>query len=301
MFSQCSLFGKDDHMQIRRIHFVIVTLLLTVLFGGKLQAQISHPLDLAYSQLRGTWEYHTYDDKWTLQFDCDHKLLFDREPHDYTLTDSTIRIQDDQETTDYPYTLTASGLVLTLPDGSERKYKRTDPGSSEQLVSGKFYGPGAASANRPSIAFDGDHSFVAYVPSSGKTVEKHGVYRVEGEVIVLSLNDQLSYEAGVRLRDEDSAAVGIMIQGTQFQIDRPVAANQPEQHQSSPVTITNVAGSSQPAPQPEIVPDYSAGPAPAITSLPSASTAATAAPKAAPAPKPQSRQAGNSRGKPDHE
>ena len=298
-------------MRLRLIETSLRLLLLIVLIGARTEAQESHALDWSLSQLRGSWEFRTFRDKWTLVFECDHKMLLDREPVDYSLIPGAIRVQDGSDSTDYPYTLSDQGLTLTLPDGSERTYRITEPGEAERLVHGTLYASANASSSRENISFDGDHLFVlqtlqpgtidqsqstgASVDHREALIEKKGVYRVEADVVVLAFDDSTSIEAKVHFRDEDGSITSVTIDDRLFTAEEPAAA---------PLSLPPVQlpMASAPPIRPDIVPIYvpEAPPAYSISTAPPAvPTAPAGSDKKSAKPAEKHRDFGTTRGKGD--
>lgn len=209
-------------MRYRNLKFLAMALLTTAVFGLKTDAQDAFSPELALTLLRGTWEAHTFYDKWTLVFDCDHNMFFDREPVPYTLLPGVIRIQKTSGESDYPYKLDGNSLTLTLKNGSERTYRRTDPGEAEQTAHGIFYLSGNVQSTNASISFDGDHSFVINDPSAANGAKNYGgLYRVEGDVVVMIFDDSTSYDAKIRLHDEDGSIASITYDDQLFETEAP--------------------------------------------------------------------------------
>jgi hypothetical protein len=223
-----------------------LSLLLLILTATlKVNAQDAFLQDRTLSQLRGVWEYRTYRDKWTLVFESDHSMLLDREPADYTLVPGAIRVHDRNGSIDYPYNLDGNDLSLTLADGSNRTYRKTDAGEGEQTVHGTYFSLAISSVSRESFYFDGDHSFAFVYSSSGDSSqnpanedhgdrqrsvsETGGVYRVEGEKLILAFDDATISELRISGRDDDNSVADILFQDQVFETDRPVAPAAPEQ------------------------------------------------------------------------
>jgi hypothetical protein len=76
--------------------------------------------------------------------------------------------------------------------------------------------------------------------------EVKGVYRVEGETLVLAFDDSTTFESQIRSRDDDSSVADIVFQNRIFETDRPVA--------SAPQQQIPIA--SQPPISTDIVPSY---------------------------------------------
>ncbi len=209
-------------MRYRYLKFLGLVLLTTAFFGARADAQDAFSPELTLTMLRGTWEAHTFYDKWTLVFDCDHNMFFDREPVPYTLLPGVIRIKKSSGESDYPYKLDGNSLTLTLKNGSERTYRRTDPGEAEQTAHGIFYLSGKVQSTNASISFDGDHSFVINDPSaSNGAMNYNGLYRVEGDVVVMIFDDSTSYDAKIGLHDEDGSIASITYDGQLFETAAP--------------------------------------------------------------------------------
>jgi len=209
-------------MRYRYLKFLAMALLTTAIFGVRTDAQDAFSPELTLTMLRGTWEAHTFYDKWTLVFDCDHNMFFDREPVPYTLLPGVIRIRKTTGDVDYPYGLDGNSLTMTLKNGSERTYQRTDPGEAEQTAHGIFYLSGNVQSTNASISFDGDHSFVISDPSAANGVKSiSGLYRVEGDVVVMIFDDSTSYDAKIRLHDEDGSIASITYDDQLFETEAP--------------------------------------------------------------------------------
>ena len=220
-------------MSYRNLKFLAMALLAMAMNGAKTNAQDAFSPELTLTLLRGTWEAHTFYDKWTLVFDCDHNMIFDREPVPYTLLPGAIRVRDTKGESNYPYKLDGTRLTLTLKNGSERTYRKTDPGDAEQTAHGIFYLSGNAQSASANISFDGDHSFVISNSSAANAAKNTGgIYRVEGDVVVMIFDDSTSYDAKIRFHDEDGSIAGILYSDQLFETEMPAPA------QSSPVSAS---------------------------------------------------------------
>jgi hypothetical protein len=214
-------------------------LMMTLVAGTFSAAQDSSSPDRTLSQLRGNWEAHTFRDKWTLFFENDRSINFDRNPAGYSLRPGTIRIQDGDGETDYPYTLTGDELTLKLPDGSERTYRKSDPGESERLVHGTFFESSDGTPLADRITFDGLNSFELQstvretsgqaqgVPGDGNspnriTVER-GLYRVEGNAVILAFDDGTIDQTLIRSREDDGSVASVAFGDRLFALDEPLA------------------------------------------------------------------------------
>jgi len=89
------------------INITLFFTLFTFCSAGK-TAQVPHSSDWTLSMLRGLWEYHTFEDKWTLIFQSDHNLIINNNYAQYMLLDESIRVISGNDSTDYQFTLEAA-------------------------------------------------------------------------------------------------------------------------------------------------------------------------------------------------
>lgn len=194
-----------------------------------------------------------------LEFDCDHKMVFDRQPADYTLTPDTLRVQDNDGSTAYHYQLAGDKLTLVLPDGSERTYHKSGSGNAEESLNATYYATGDSASSITSISFDGDHTVVLYGTSAGQAASIKGIYRVEVDVAVLTFGDTVSYEAQIQSRKNDGTVQSLMFDNQLYQTEEPVASTPPAVSPS--VQVIDVYREPRYDPPPtDIVPNYSAPP-----------------------------------------
>ncbi len=241
----------------------ILPLLIGVAFPGTLHPQDLQWLDGTLTRLRGTWDYHTYDEKWTLEFDCDHKMVIDRQPADYSLTPDTLRIQGNDGSAAYPYRLAGDKLTLVLPDGSERTYHKSGSGSAEESLNGNYFAAGDSASSIESMSFDGDQTVVLYGMVSGQPASMKGIYRVEVDMAVLTFGDTASYEAPIQSRKDNGTVRGLTFDNQLFQLDEPAPQVQPAASTPSPIIETYHPRPRTYDPPPTgigFVPDYSAPP-----------------------------------------
>jgi hypothetical protein len=230
--------------------YVINITLFLALLGfcstGKAATQAAHSSDWTLSMLRGSWEYHTFEDKWTLVFESDHNLVIDKNVARYTLLGESIRVISGNDTTDYQYALDGSKLTLRMPDGSERTYKKAGDGNAEQAVAGVLYATIDSTGRKARISFDGSHTF-SLADEIGDGI---GMYRVEGSTIILALNDTTTYTTQIRSWNADGSLDELSFDGRLYASEKPVAAAVPVQ-----TTIVYV-----PYPDPDPLPGPPPGP-----------------------------------------
>jgi hypothetical protein len=207
------------------INITLFVALLGFCSAGKAENQTPHSSDWTLSMLRGSWEFHTFEDKWTLDFQSDHNLVIDQNDANYTLLPGTIRVKNENDSTDYPYMLNGSELTLQLPDGSERTYKKSGEGSAEQAVKGLLYATIDSTGRKARLSFDGNHTFAL----TDEIGEDAGIYRVEGSAIYLSLNDTTTYTTQIRSWNSDGSLDEIAFDGRLYASEKPVIESEPVQ------------------------------------------------------------------------
>ena len=209
---------------------ILAAFLIFPLFTTSASAQDSTLMNWDLSRLRGNWQFHTFDDKWTLNFESDHNLVFDRDDAQYVWTPGALRIRVDKDEEVYPYKITNDELALTLPDGSTRTYKKTDAGDAEQSVHARFTTLPDSSKFAWQVTFDGKGVFALH-DSIGND---RGLYRVEGNMVILTFEDNSVDEAQVRFRDEDNKVSGILLDDRLYESKQHITSNQ--QQSSSPTS-----------------------------------------------------------------
>jgi hypothetical protein len=229
------------------INITLFLALLGFCSAGKAGNQTPHSTDWTLSMLRGSWEYHTFDEKWTLDFESDHNLVIDRNDAQYTLLPGTIRVKTENDSTEYTYTLNGSELTLQLPDGSERTYKKSGDGSAEQTVTGVLYAAIDSTGRKARLSFDGNHTFAL----ADEIGEDAGIYRVEGSAIYLTLNDSTTYTTQIRSWNSDGSLDEIAFDGRLYASEKPVVETEPVQ-----TTIVYLPSPEPPMPPPQPEPPY---------------------------------------------
>jgi hypothetical protein len=171
-------------------------------------------MDSLMAVLRGSWEYHTYYDRWTMDFITDRQLLVDHKPGTYSIKPGALRVNVEGKQTDYQFNLQDDRLTLADPDGRTVDYNHRDAGEVEQTVDGKFYTQ-IDSLSRASITFQDGKNFTLGSMKSidndiSQTISSEGIYRVEGDLLYLVFNDGNIDTAEIRYRDPDESANGII-------------------------------------------------------------------------------------------
>jgi hypothetical protein len=226
-------------------YVINITLFLALLgfcSAGNAAAPVSHSSDWTLSMLRGSWEYHTFDDKWTLDFQSDHNLVFDRNDAGYSLLPGSLRIMNESDTTDYPYALNGNKLTLQLPGGSERTYNKKSNGAVEQMVSGNLYATIDSTGRKAHLFFDGSRAFSL----ADEIGEGTGLYRVEGSTIFLALNDTTTYSTQIRSWNSDGSLGELVFEDRLYASERPVVEAEPVR----PIVVY-VPGPEPPMPPPD--------------------------------------------------
>ncbi|HUL42750.1 MAG TPA: hypothetical protein VLY03_00170 [Bacteroidota bacterium] len=208
------------------VRFLALCAFCLLCISGTSYAQDSTLIDRNLALLRGSWQYHTFEDKWTLEFISDHALILDRNPVDYTVVSDSIVVRDGDQLSSYYYRLVGNQLSLILPDGTERKYSRDDYGESEAQVGGQFFIKNSPSSYAM-ISLNGMDRF-SIVPDSGNP--RTGAFRVEDQLILLTFDDGTVGEAEVTVRDDDGNAVDLVYLGNEYEtvsVEQPYAYQPP--------------------------------------------------------------------------
>ncbi len=229
----------------------ILLLLFCLLVGSALPvtAQQTESIEKVLSLLRGKWEFHTYTQKWSLEFISDKELIKDREPAEYQLLSDVIRIQIGENSEEYHYLLTKGSLTLRPSGGKETTYKKRDNGAEERLLDGKFYSFAGPTGSENMISFRNGSGFnlVTYstVSDSGDTAaaptemknEESGLYRVEGDDVFLTGDDSYLGFVTIYSRDDDGSVLEISYDGKLYKKDFPyipITGNSPPPYYPPP-------------------------------------------------------------------
>jgi hypothetical protein len=195
-----------------------------------LYAQDSPLHDWILSMFRGKWDRISFYDQSTLLFLSDTKVVVDGDPMQYTLIPGGVRISSKDGSVDYPYVLTEDQLTVNFPDGDVRTYRRTESGTSERVLNGKYYISEDSTISGELIAFEGGREFHLYsspFDSSGKglsagVISEDGIYRVEGDMAILAFTDGTTDRAVIRFYDADGFATGVIFHDQLYAKETPV-------------------------------------------------------------------------------
>jgi hypothetical protein len=194
-------FRKGYLMNYYRASLLSLLLLMSVI--GLAYPQGEGSIDWRLSSLRGLWEYHTYNNRWTFLFESDSQLLMDRKLKEYLLLPNVIQIKEETAIIDYPYKLDNDNLTITYPDGNTITLKYKDQNEAEQEVVGKFYNYIDSTSSHQSISLRENSVFYDGTSSLG-------LYRVEQDAVIITQNDGTIVEAEIRYRDNDGNVTGII-------------------------------------------------------------------------------------------
>lgn len=256
-----NLFYTGCIMKHRNLSITLFILIAAVVSPWFASAQNSLAQERMLSQLRGTWDAHTFYDRWTMIFETDHSMYFDKQHAQYALLPGTLRIKHDKDSVDYQYSVEGKNLTLTLPDGSQRTYKKSNPGDAEKLLQKKTFYAVDSLSPEGSITFDGDHSFTLYeIPIADSTasatparyVNVTGMYRVENNSILLTFDDGSLDEALVKAMDQDNVPASIAFDSQLLETEKPVVAAS----SSQPNTVLSSTNNPIYDPQPYVGPVY---------------------------------------------
>lgn len=184
--------------------------------------------DWTLSLLRGTWEYHTFEEKFTLLFNSDEKMIFNGADAEYAVTPKVLRIFTNDDEFEMSYTLTNDRLRLTDPDGHQITYERVDVGDEEQLLDGEFFLADDSSSVRDVIVFKQGRKF--FIDAA-----RNGLYRIVENTIILTSIDGTYDKAIIRFNDTEGMISVITYRdqvyqkesAANFQPNPPIAVYEP--------------------------------------------------------------------------
>ncbi len=185
------------------------------------------------SLLRGTWECPTYDEVYRLVFMSDSKLEVNGIQHSYSLQQNNLHVSNDEETEFLAFEIRSSQLLITYPEGNQRKFTKKKFGPGEQQLVGAFYPSDDTSWFASCLQFFDDMKFTLTEPSTGTTKnpsitfsKRNGFFRVEENEIVLAYDDGNIAKALIRFRTSDGMIDGLIFKSRLF--DRELLfANEP--------------------------------------------------------------------------
>lgn len=199
---------------------------------GTVDAQESQTVDHELSVLRGTWETHSYRDKFTFTFLSDKKMVYDRRDAEYNVYPLKMRIHSETGDLVYTYNVQNEKLVLTDAFGREMSLNRERFGLYEHDCVGEYFFRYDTSGCEELLIMNDNGAFTyskqckVMESDSGannandKIVDiyrQNGVYRVEDTFVVLAFDDGRVRQAIVRFRDRDDNVTGIVFNGKIFE------------------------------------------------------------------------------------
>ncbi len=264
--------------------------------------------DRTLSLLRGSWDSHDFYTRWTLTFTSDEDVLVDKDPGTYAIAGNRMRITSGDEITDLRYEISGDKLTVDYSDGTHRTYTKRDAGEAESRLQGVYYRLLNSGTSNDVVTFDGGNKFHVRVgageSADGKaTIEYSGLYRIEGDSIFLTYDDDSLDVLGIRSRGEDGEITKVISGDQVFGKSMPVVASSLADTYES----TTVYGSPEPpiliyvpTPMP-YVPVNSVGtvaPAPPVvtTSAPATRTPANSSTQSSSTSQPATRDFGSRRG-----
>lgn len=175
-------------------------------------------LDRTLSQLRGTWEYHTYYKKWKVNFLSDQRMIINKSDATYKLTSRSIIITVEGKETSYNYLLDGKTLSLSDPNGNTIHYAHRDAGESEQQIDGIFYNE--MDPTQTSFLTFKEGKYFSLRDTAN--VILYGMYRVKNNIVVVVFDDGAIENVTIRYRDDNDIPDGVVFQDQIFSKERPV-------------------------------------------------------------------------------
>ncbi|HTK82348.1 MAG TPA: hypothetical protein VL633_08670 [Bacteroidota bacterium] len=196
--------------------------------AGQVFAQPLESPDLKLSLLRGSWETHTYREKFRIAFLDDKRMVYDREPGEYRIDAMMLRIRTDNRDYQYEYALQNNKLVLSDVYGDKFELRHERNGIYEDKCVGEYFSEIDSSGCEEHLSLKDDDTFVleSQCPDPDSTKRgivdidrSEGVYRLENSLILLTFADGTVDQAIPRFRGEDGEIGFLSFHGVIFDRD----------------------------------------------------------------------------------
>ncbi len=198
---------------MKTLRYLLFVTAVGLSFG---QARSTIDLQKTDALLRGSWEFHTYRQRWTIEFETDHTLTIDRQTSKYQIFGDTIAIRSDEGITKYRYKLDNHRLSLTSSDGKTMTYRHKSRGETEELLDGVFYAVPDSNLQDATISF-GEADEISTVELIAGSSFDRGVYRVEGDAMLLSFDDGKTDTAQIFERSVNGIVTGFYFNDCLFE------------------------------------------------------------------------------------
>lgn len=172
-------------------------------------------MDLILALLRGSWEFHTYEERFTLEFLSDDELVMNRRNGTYSIAGDKIFIVVDGEELNGHIDVNPDRLILQLENGIPVTYKRDEFGTIENRLNNVFY---MDQNNHSSglLSFQQRQRFTfqaGYAPC----IIRPGVFRIAEEEIKLVFDDGEVSTAMMRYSTQEGIVEGIEYRDTLYE------------------------------------------------------------------------------------
>ncbi|MBI5215569.1 MAG: hypothetical protein HY960_07425 [Ignavibacteriae bacterium] len=230
---------------------VLLSALLVI--ASTVQSQTSFEEQRLLTLLRGEWEYPTFEEVHTFRFLSDTKIEVDGLPQSYSLSQNSIRISDEGENNDFLCSIERNRLLVTYPDGVQRKFNRKKFGEVEQLCVGAFYPSEDTSWFASCLQFYDDMKFTLTEPTENSTSNfsrRDGYFRAEDKSVILAFDDGEIEQAFIRFHSSDGLVDGLLFREKLF--DRELIFTQEPKDDTSdePTPLPSPGPPPQPRPEP---------------------------------------------------
>ncbi|TAK59736.1 MAG: hypothetical protein EPO24_07385 [Bacteroidetes bacterium] len=217
----------------------LLRLILYILFSlsvvGALFCQQMVNEERSLSLLRGFWEYPTFEEVYTLKFLTDTKVEMNRKTRDYSIHENTLFIRDGEGETRYSFSMEGNILTLTYPDRERGSFTRKDYGEYEKQLVGAFYPSGDPSTEATCLQFFDDITFTLTEyreqneeHSSTNVIKNKGVFRIEGNTIILVFDEGGVEHTSIRYHTSDGMIDGFLYGEQLYERELPIVQQEPE-------------------------------------------------------------------------
>lgn len=202
-------------MKIKNI--LVLFFIITNLFPVFLIAQDNDEVQYTLGLLRGTWEFHTFDSKRTLQFNSDEQMSIDAKQYNYSIQSDTLTINDKSQSLQFRILLSNDSCALISDDGFRQVFSRIKYGEEESFLNDIFYSY-LDSVTRHTILFSNGNEFeIRAISPDEKNIR--GIYRIDGDNIYLASDNEYFDVARIYHRDYSNRINVIIYQNHYYDLE----------------------------------------------------------------------------------
>lgn len=202
--------SKGESEMRRLISMIFFNIIVhTMTFGGT-----DELIEKRLCALRGKWEFHTFEERFLIEFTSDHEFSMNRREMWYWVNQSTIHYRKEGEFLYATYHLDADRLTITYQSGEVITYKRQGFGRVEGELHDVFY-QSPDSDSPTCIAFHKDQRFTFQSGNAPRRI-RWGSFRIDEDRVKLLFDDGEIQDALVGGRDNDGVINVISVLNTNY-------------------------------------------------------------------------------------